>query len=116
MNLRSITCAALLLTATTFANAEDLADPTRPPSARDTYDSRAGTWSIVRIDPASGCIEARADLGALWRSFTEADKKQVTSSEQNVLNGIAHDKTTGNFYVTGKNWRTIFIGKFLAPR
>jgi glutamine cyclotransferase len=74
------------------------------------------TLTIVRIDPASGCIEARADLGALWRSFTEADKKQVTSSEQNVLNGIAYDKTSGLFYVTGKRWRTIFVGKFVDAR
>ena len=60
------------------------------------------TLTIVRIDPASGCIEAKADMGALWRSFTDADKKQVTSSEQNVLNGIAYDKASGMFYVTGK--------------
>ena len=51
-------------------------------------------------------------MGSLWRSFTEADKKQVTSSEQNVLNGIAYDKASGNFYVTGKRWRTIFVGSF----
>jgi glutamine cyclotransferase len=70
------------------------------------------TLTIVRIDPASGCIEAKADMGALWRAFTDADKKQVTSSEQNVLNGIAYDKATALFYVTGKRWRTIFVGKF----
>lgn len=70
------------------------------------------TQTIVRIDPASGCIEASANMGALWRVMTDADKKQVTSSEQNVLNGIAYDKATGLFYVTGKNWRTIFVGKF----
>jgi glutamine cyclotransferase len=74
------------------------------------------TLTIVRIDPASGCIEAKADMGSLWRSFTDADKKQVTSSEQNVLNGIAYDKASGNFYVTGKNWRTIFVGKFVGPK
>lgn len=70
------------------------------------------TLQILRIDPVSGCIEAKADMGSLWRAFTEADKKQVTSSEQNVLNGIAYDKASGQFYVTGKNWRTIFVGKF----
>src|ERR1041384_1754709 len=70
------------------------------------------TLRIVRIDPASGCIDGVADMGALWRSFTDADKKQVTSSEQNVLNGIAYDKASGNFYVTGKRWRTIFVGQF----
>jgi glutamine cyclotransferase len=74
------------------------------------------TLTIVRIDPASGCIDARADMGSLWRSFSDADKKQVTSSEQNVLNGIAYDKASGNFYVTGKRWRTIFIGKFTEAK
>ena len=70
------------------------------------------TNTILRIDPASGCVEAIADMGLLWRAMTDADKKQVTSSEQNVLNGIAYDKASGNFYVTGKHWRTIFVGKF----
>jgi len=70
------------------------------------------TNTILRIDPASGCVEAVADMGPLWHSMTDADKKQVTSSEQNVLNGIAYDKTTGNFYITGKRWRTTFVGKF----
>jgi glutamine cyclotransferase len=74
------------------------------------------TLTIVRIDPASGCVEARADMGALWRSFTDADKKQVTSSEQNVLNGIAYDAASGLFYVTGKRWRTIFVGKFVGAK
>jgi glutamine cyclotransferase len=74
------------------------------------------TLTVVRIDPATGCIEARADMGSLWRAFTEADKKQVTSSEQNVLNGIAHDKASGNFYVTGKRWRTIFVGTFVGAK
>jgi glutaminyl-peptide cyclotransferase len=72
--------------------------------------------TIVRIDPASGCVEAVADMGPLWRSMTDADKKQITSSEQNVLNGIAYDKATGNFYITGKRWRTIFVGKFSAGK
>lgn len=74
------------------------------------------TNTILRIDPASGCVEAIADMGALWHAMTDADKKQVTSSEQNVLNGIAYDKATGNFYITGKRWRTIFVGKFSAGK
>jgi glutaminyl-peptide cyclotransferase len=75
------------------------------------YGNLFQTQTIVRIDPASGCIEARANMGSLWRSMTDADKRQV-SDEQNVLNGIAHDKAAGLFYVTGKRWRTIFVGKF----
>src|SRR5438270_12316165 len=80
------------------------------------YGNLFQTQTIVRIDPASGCVEARANMGSLWRSFTDADKKQVTSSEQNVLNGIAYDKASGDFYVTGKRWRTIFVGKFVATK
>jgi glutamine cyclotransferase len=72
--------------------------------------------TILRIDPASGCIEASADLGSLWRSMTDADKKQVTGSEQNVLNCIAYDKASRVFYDTGKRWRTIFLGKFVAAK
>ena len=75
------------------------------------YGNLFQTQTIVRIDPESGCIEARANMGSLWRSMTDADKRQV-SDEQNVLNGIAYDKATGMFYVTGKRWRTIFVGKF----
>jgi len=75
------------------------------------YGNLFQTQTIVRIDPASGCIEARANMGSLWRSFSDADKKQVTS-EENVLNGIAYDKASGLFYVTGKRWRTIFVGRF----
>lgn len=70
------------------------------------------TNTILRIDPASGCVEAIADMGLLWHAMSGADKKQVTSSEQNVLNGIAYDRASGNFYVTGKRWRTIFVGRF----
>jgi glutamine cyclotransferase len=74
------------------------------------------TQTIVRIDPASGCIEASANMGSLWRAMTDADKKQVTSSDQHVLNGIAYDKAAGLFYVTGKNWRTIFTGRFVETK
>jgi glutamine cyclotransferase len=70
------------------------------------------TNTILRIDPASGCVEAQADMGALWRAMTDADKKQVTADANNVLNGIAYDKAASLFYVTGKRWRTIFVGRF----
>jgi glutaminyl-peptide cyclotransferase len=73
------------------------------------------TQTIVRIDPASGCVEARANMGSLWRSFTDADKKQV-AAEENVLNGIAYDKASGLFYVTGKRWPTIFVGRFVEQK
>jgi glutamine cyclotransferase len=75
------------------------------------YGNLFQTQTIVRIDPQSGCVEARANMGSLWRSFSDADKKQVTS-EDNVLNGIAYDQASKLFYVTGKRWRTIFVGRF----
>jgi glutamine cyclotransferase len=74
------------------------------------------TNTILRIDPASGCVEASADMGSLWRSMTDADKKQVTGSDQNVLNGIAYDNKSGLFYVTGKRWKVIFAGRFNEGR
>ena len=76
------------------------------------YGNLFQTNTIIRLDPASGCIEAVADMGSLWRSMTDADKKQVTGSYENVLNGIAYDKATGRFFITGKRWRTIFVGTF----
>jgi glutaminyl-peptide cyclotransferase len=68
--------------------------------------------AIVRIDPFSGLIEAWADMGTLWQSMTDADKAQVAADPNNVLNGVAYDQATGLFYVTGKRWPSIFVGRF----
>jgi glutaminyl-peptide cyclotransferase len=73
------------------------------------------TRSIVRFDPESGCIEAVADLGVLWEVMTP-DERASTNSTENVLNGIAYDGNTGLFYLTGKRWRAIFVGRFRDPR
>jgi glutamine cyclotransferase len=75
------------------------------------------TWSIVRIDPASGCIDAIADMRGLRDLMSEDEKAQIESDAgNNVLNGIAYDDKTGLFYVTGKRWRTIFTGRFTEDR
>src|ERR1041384_8681961 len=34
------------------------------------------TLRILRIDPASGCIDGAAEMGSLWRSSTEAGTEQ----------------------------------------
>ena len=76
------------------------------------------TWSIVRIDPASGCIDAVADMRGL-RDRMSADEKALIDSDSGnyVLNGIAYDNATGTFYVTGKRWKSIFSGRFVeGPR
>jgi glutaminyl-peptide cyclotransferase len=72
------------------------------------------TWSIVRIDPASGCIDAVADMRGLHDQMTADEKAQIDGDSGNyVLNGIAHDGATGTFYVTGKRWKSIFSGRFV---
>jgi glutamine cyclotransferase len=69
------------------------------------------TRSIVRFDPVSGCIDAVAELSVLWNVMTP-DERASTNSTENVLNGIAYDAKTGLFYLTGKRWRAIFVGRF----
>ena len=69
------------------------------------------TRSIVRFDPEAGCIDAVADLSVLWEIMTP-DERASTNSSENVLNGIAYDAQTGLFYLTGKRWKAIFVGRF----
>ena len=72
------------------------------------------TWSIVRIDPASGCIDAVADMRGLRDRMSAEEKALIdTDSGNYVLNGIAYDNATGTFYVTGKRWKSIFSGRFV---
>jgi glutamine cyclotransferase len=70
------------------------------------------TREIVRFDPQTGCVDARADLGSLWSTMDEAERRRIEGNPQYVLNGIAHDAQSGLFYLTGKRWRYIFAGRF----
>jgi glutamine cyclotransferase len=57
--------------------------------------------AIAIINAQSGAVEAIVNLSIL--------KNQVTQHpDLDVLNGIAYEPKSGNFYVTGKNWDTIF--------
>jgi MSHA biogenesis protein MshL len=76
----------LFLAATTLATAQDLPDPTRPPSAHETYDTRANSRGIVRVEPAAAVpgqtepfynIEAQ---DAVARSFFEALAKATPAN------------------------------------
>jgi glutamine cyclotransferase len=69
------------------------------------------TRNIIRVDPASGCIEAAADLSVLWQAMSPEERDAIDTPES-VLNGIAYNAKTGLFYLTGKLWRTIFVGRF----
>ena len=72
------------------------------------------TWSIVRIDPASGCIDGVADMRGLRDRMSAEEKSLIDIDSGNyVLNGIAYDNATSTFYVTGKRWKSIFSGRFV---
>lgn len=57
---------------------------------------------IVRIDAESGKVTGVLDLSALRGQLVQGK----TAAEE--LNGIAHDRTTGHLWVTGKHWSKIF--------
>ncbi|MDQ3443817.1 MAG: glutaminyl-peptide cyclotransferase, partial [Chloroflexota bacterium] len=64
---------------------------------------------IVRIDPVNGDVTGWIDLTGL---LTLED----VSAPVDVLNGIAQDPDTGQVYVTGKLWPTLFEIELVSPR
>jgi glutamine cyclotransferase len=70
-------------------------------------------WSVVRISPVTGCVEARADLQPLRASMTADDRQAVDTDDNFVPNGIAYNQTSGLFTITGKYWPILYTGRFL---
>lgn len=69
----------------------------------------ANVWQtnqIVQIDPASGAVVAYVDLTEL-KDRAQA-KNGATFNADQVLNGIAQDFSSKDYYVTGKQWPTVF--------
>jgi glutaminyl-peptide cyclotransferase len=65
----------------------------------------ANVWytnQILEIDPKTGNTLRIINCD-------ELDRRDKQVAQNDVLNGIAFDSTTGKFYLTGKNWSTIFI-------
>jgi len=65
----------------------------------------ANVWysnNIVEISPKTGAVTRIIDCNALVR-------KAAPTSTEAVLNGIAYNPKTRTFYITGKNWNTIFV-------
>ena len=60
---------------------------------------------IVVVDPESGTVERRINLGQLRERLS-------LSNEAGVLNGIAWKSSSGTFLITGKNWSEVFEIKF----
>lgn len=70
-------------------------------------------WDVVRINPATGCVEASADLKPLRQRMNAYERRYIDSDFNFVPNGIAHDAATGQFILTGKNWQSLFFGRFI---
>lgn len=69
----------------------------------------ANQWQapyILKIDPSSGQIVAKADLTEVWK------RVQLTDPKADVPNGIAYDETTKKIYVTGKLWPELYELQF----
>ena len=61
------------------------------------------TSNIVKIDPSNGKVVGRLDLAALTNEI------KSTSTNTDVLNGIAYDKKADALLVTGKYWPKSFL-------
>jgi glutamine cyclotransferase len=60
---------------------------------------------ILIINPETGAVEGKADLSGL---LPNGYFKTEDAIANNVLNGIAYDKTGKRLFVTGKKWPHIF--------
>lgn len=70
------------------------------------------SWNVMKISPATGCVEAIADIRSLRQHMRPADLRYIDSNSDFVPNGIAYDPASGLFLVTGKFWPVIFFGRF----
>ncbi|MFO7369112.1 MAG: glutaminyl-peptide cyclotransferase [Bacteroidales bacterium] len=60
-----------------------------------------GETFIVVIDPESGKVTGKIELGALMPAGSKGDYNKV-------LNGIAYNPANGHLYITGKNWPVLY--------
>ncbi len=66
--------------------------------------------SIMIIDASSGAIEGVINLSGL---DAKVSKTSTWSDTDNVLNGIAYNQARKTFFITGKDWDTLFEVRFL---
>lgn len=75
----------------------------------------ANVWQQERvavIDPKTGVVHGWHDLSALSRGFA---RPVGFDAADHVLNGIAFDPSSGDFYLTGKCWPLMYRIRFEAP-
>jgi glutamine cyclotransferase len=69
----------------------------------------ANQWDlpyILKIDPSTGIVVAKADLSDLLARI------KTKYGGADVLNGIAYDEETKKIYITGKNWPELYEIQF----
>ncbi len=67
------------------------------------------TQFILKIDPATGEVVGKMDLADLWNRILRMNPSA------DVLNGIAYEKKSKTFLVTGKYWPVLFALKINDP-
>lgn len=67
---------------------------------------------IIRIDPQTGRVEATIDCSVLRLEAEKAYQPGMPRPE--VLNGIAWNRQSDTFWLTGKHWPLIFEVEFIA--
>lgn len=75
----------------------------------DVYANVWQTNNIVRIDKATGDVNANIDA-----SFLLTDEEYAALEGGAVLNGIAYNAATDTFYITGKLWPRVFEVRFVG--
>ena len=66
------------------------------------YANQWQTNFILKIDPGTGNVVGRLDLSSLDREIAKFN------GNFDVLNGIAYEKQSRSFLITGKNWPVMF--------
>lgn len=75
----------------------------------------ANVWQsdlIARIDPESGNVKAVIDFSDIFPTSARQEPND------DVLNGIAHDRATDRLFITGKHWPNLYeirVKSFASP-
>ena len=74
------------------------------------YANQWQTQYILKIDPSTGEVVAKMDLSELWNRILRMNPSA------DVLNGIAYEKKSKTFLVTGKYWPVMFALRIHEPK
>ncbi|MDQ3277595.1 MAG: glutaminyl-peptide cyclotransferase [Bacteroidota bacterium] len=69
----------------------------------------ANQWQmnyILKIDPNTGTVVAKLDLGAV------VQQEKTLNPHAEFINGIAYNRTNNKVYITGKNWAKVYQLQF----